>query len=204
MVETFTQKYADTIVDRLKETWMEDCKTEEMFSVSKFKGKENFFLNHTDSGLKWKSDDESRSNTTGRQRTSKSKYTKPDNGNEIASRNVEVSQEKSSRGPNLRITRKLNNKPDKVVNKHKKHPNKEQGRNNITNPRSDQRRTNQSDTSERFEVGALHKLRKTRSLTSIPSNITIVPETQEEDREDQINNDNFLFHGQGAKEQDHQ
>ena len=100
----------------------------------------------------------------------------------------------------------MNNKPYKVVgNKQKKYPNKEQGRNKITNPRnSDQRRTNQSDTSERFEVGALHKLRKTRSLTSIPSNITIVLETQEEDREDQTNNDNFLLHGQGAKEQDHQ
>ena len=75
MVEIFTQKYADTIVDRLKETWMEDCKTEEMFSVSKFKGKENFFLNHTDSNLKWKSDDERRNNTNGRQGTSKSKNT---------------------------------------------------------------------------------------------------------------------------------
>ena len=62
-----------------------------------------------------------------------------------------------------------------------------------------------SESSERFEVGTLDKLRisRTTSLASVPSNVTIIPETQINDSGDE-DGKNFLYYGQGARNQDHQ
>ena len=49
MVTHFTEKYTDEVVDYLKQIWRDDCKAEESFSVAKFKEKESFFLNNTES-----------------------------------------------------------------------------------------------------------------------------------------------------------
>ena len=78
------------------------------------------------------------------------------------------------------------------------------GKKNGRRPQVNQR-PHHTENENLFETGTLEALRRTQSVVSIPSNTTIIPETQEDTEElDEQTNDNFLFHGQGAKAQDQQ
>ena len=195
MVENFTEKYTENVVDHLKEFWFQDCKKEEEFSMNKFRVKENFFLNNTESGLKWKTDD--------KKKISSRKDIKEKNHNQFTNRKVQFGHENSK---NLKVTRKISQLPEEITRERaERFPKRRPYRTN--GGQRNGRQYNQPIKSaliDKFEVGILDKLRRSRSLPSIPSNITIIPETQEEVyAAAEEENDNFLFHGQGARVQDH-
>ncbi|MEM6738035.1 MAG: hypothetical protein AAF620_18400 [Bacteroidota bacterium] len=182
---------------------MEDCKAEEAFSIARFKQKENFYLNNTNSGLKGQNET--------RKQSEEMPKTVPRNARVKITglnRKIVVSNDKqNTRGPNLQV--KVNQIPEELFKqrtlyRESKNRKMNQGKGNARRPQVNQR-PQRMENKNLFETGTLEALRRTQSVVSIPSNTTIIPETQEETEElDEQTNDNFLFHGQGAKAQDHQ
>ena len=203
MIQYFTEKYTEDVVDQLKEFWIEDCKAEEAFSIARFKQKENFYLSNTDSGLKWQN--ETRKQSEEEPKTVPRKARVKNTG---LNRKIVVNNDKqNTRGPNLQV--KLNQIPEELskqrkLNKETKNRKMNFGKKNGRRPQVNQR-PHHTENENLFETGTLEALRRTQSVVSIPSNTTIIPETQEDTEElDEQINDNFLFHGQCAKAQDQQ
>lgn len=203
MIQYFSEKYTEDVVDQLKEFWIEDCKAEEAFSIARFKQKENFYLSNTDSGLKWQN--ETRKQSEEEPKTVPRKARVKNTG---LNRKIVVNNDKqNTRGPNLQV--KLNQIPEELskqrkLNKETKNRKMNFGKKNGRRPQVNQR-PHHTENENLFETGTLEALRRTQSVVSIPSNTTIIPETQEDTEElDEQTNDNFLFHGQGAKAQDQQ
>jgi len=199
MVTFFTEKYTEVVVDYLKQIWRDDCKAEESFSAAKFKEKENFFLNNTESGLRWKEEEKETKPSQRRGNQPNSGRYQEQNNTRRNNQVIPVTQ-KESKIPEEILER---NRDDiRVIFENGKRMPRFQRKNQRSRYPNKERRTVNPD---KFEVGALDKLRlsRTTSLASISSNVTVVPETQDVHGTEDENN-SFLFHGQGARNQDHE
>ena len=113
MIQYFSEKYTEDVVDQLKEFWIEDCKAEEAFSIARFKQKENFYLSNTDSGLKWQN--ETRKQSEEEPKTVPRKARVKNTG---LNRKIVVNNDKqNTRGPNLQV--KLNQIPEELSKQRK-------------------------------------------------------------------------------------